>query len=174
MRADARRNRERIVTAALRVFAERGAAASMEEIARAAGLGVGTLYRHFPDRRALLEEIASDALDRMLGFGGEQPADPQGEMPHWQAFLRLVEHCTGEPFSLLKTFGEETGVAPAAKVRAADAKIAEAAERAQKEGTLRTDLTPEEVVAVLSAAICRPGARFDDPVVRVMLDGLRV
>jgi AcrR family transcriptional regulator len=187
VRADARRNRERIAAAALRVFAERGAAASMEEVARAAGVGVGTLYRHFPDRRALLDEIAVTALDRLLGFGRDlagatggdsPPVGPPGRpagTPHWDALVRFVEYCTLQPLALVKQLsaGAEADPARLEKERASDALIAELAGRAQKEGTLRGDLTPGEVVAVLSAAVCRPGARFDDPLTRVMLDGLR-
>lgn len=56
-RADAERNRQRLLDAARAVFAERGISGSLEEIARKADLGIGTLYRHFPTRRALIEEI---------------------------------------------------------------------------------------------------------------------
>ncbi|MFF5257323.1 TetR/AcrR family transcriptional regulator [Actinomadura viridis] len=177
MRADARRNRERIVAAAFQLFAERGPAASMEEIAREAGLGVGTLYRHFPDRRALLEELAEDTLDRLLEFAGglarEAEAAP-GDTAHWDAFLRLVDYCAGQPLSLFKAFFEENAVpaARAEKQRAADAMITALAERAQKEGSLRGDIAPAEVVRVLNAVVCRPGARADDPLATVMLDGL--
>jgi AcrR family transcriptional regulator len=63
-RADARRNYDRLVAAAAAVFAERGADdASLEEIARRAGVGIGTLYRHFPARQALLEAVYKDQVD---------------------------------------------------------------------------------------------------------------
>ncbi|MFG2310721.1 TetR/AcrR family transcriptional regulator [Streptomyces sp. NPDC048566] len=68
MRADARRNRGRLVAEARTVFAEHGTAAPLEEVARRAGVGIGTLYRHFPNRHALLsavfEEAVGDLLDR--------------------------------------------------------------------------------------------------------------
>jgi AcrR family transcriptional regulator len=146
----------------------------MEEIARAADVGVGTLYRHFPDRGALLEEIVADALDRLVEFGRAPVPGAAGDTPHWDAFVRLVAYSAGEPFALLKSFTEEAPAVPADKLRAAEAMLQEAAGRAQEEGTLRADLTPAEAVAVLSAAVCRPGARFGDPLTRVMLDGLRV
>ena len=57
MRADARRNRERILDGARAVFAERGRDAQMDDVARAAGVGVGTVYRHFPDKEALMAEL---------------------------------------------------------------------------------------------------------------------
>ncbi|MFB4315581.1 TetR/AcrR family transcriptional regulator [Actinomadura sp. 21ATH] len=182
MRADARRNRERIVEAALRTFAERGPAASMEEIAQAAGVGVGTLYRHFPDRRALLEEIASEALERLIAFartltppeGPDGGAGDGGGTPGWDALLRLVDYSVAQPYALLKTVGQEAAAVPPDRLREADALIAGIAERAQKEGTLRSDITPAEVVTIFGTAVCRPGARADDPLIRVTLDGLRV
>ena len=66
MRADARRNRELLLAAALEAFTERGADdTSLEEIARRAGVGIGTLYRHFPGRTALLEAVIADKLRRV-------------------------------------------------------------------------------------------------------------
>ena len=58
-RADARRNRERILEAARVVFAEQGAEAQMDDVARAAGVGVGTVYRHFPQKDALMGELVA-------------------------------------------------------------------------------------------------------------------
>src|SRR6266480_1615220 len=66
MRADARRNRARVLEAAEVVFAEKGVSASMEEIAVVAGVGIGTVYRHFPSKEALLEAIL---LDRVAKLG---------------------------------------------------------------------------------------------------------
>ncbi|HVZ02845.1 MAG TPA: TetR family transcriptional regulator [Dongiaceae bacterium] len=64
-RADAERNRQRLLEAAKARFARSGAATSLEEIAREAGVGIGTLYRHFPTRDALVEQVYRDALDRL-------------------------------------------------------------------------------------------------------------
>jgi AcrR family transcriptional regulator len=64
-RADAERNRQRLLEAAKASFAKSGAATSLEEIARVAGVGIGTLYRHFPTRDALVEEVYRDALNRL-------------------------------------------------------------------------------------------------------------
>src|SRR6266567_3379071 len=66
MRADARRNYERLLKGALEAFGEQGAdTASLEEIARRAGVGIGTLYRHFPTRQALLEAVYRDQVDAL-------------------------------------------------------------------------------------------------------------
>ena len=61
-RADARRNYEKVLTAAREAFAEGGESTALEEIARRAGVGIGTLYRHFPNRQALLEALYVDCL----------------------------------------------------------------------------------------------------------------
>jgi|1185.fasta_scaffold122690_2 AcrR family transcriptional regulator len=64
LRADARRNQEQLLAAARDVFVERGAGAPLDEVARRAGVGIGTLYRRFPDRAALLRAVVVDALER--------------------------------------------------------------------------------------------------------------
>jgi AcrR family transcriptional regulator len=64
-RADAERNRQLLLEAAKACFTKTGAATSLEEIARTAGVGIGTLYRHFPTREALVEQVYRDALDRL-------------------------------------------------------------------------------------------------------------
>jgi AcrR family transcriptional regulator len=172
VRADARRNRGLIVAAALELFTERGPEASMEEIARAAGLGVGTLYRHFPDRRALLDEITIDTLRRLLEAGREFAARP---IPRWQVLLLVVEHCAGLPLALLKSRSLEEAGRPEAPrlVAALNALYTEIAEGAQREGAMRPDIAPEEIVGLLNVAVCRPGARPDDTLTTVILDGLR-
>lgn len=65
-RADAKRNRERLLTAARQLLAEQGLAASLEAVARQAGVGIGTLYRHFPTREALVEALYREELDALL------------------------------------------------------------------------------------------------------------
>ena len=173
MRADAQRNRELIVTAALDAFTERGADASMEEIARAAGLSVGTLYRHFPDRQAMLEHIAVNALDDLLAFARDAAAEP--EQARWQVLLRVLEHCFGLPLALVKSLSEATRPDPqvAALADQANALFEEIVRGAQREGSVRQDIQPSEVVAVLNVAVCRPDTRADDPLTVVLLHGLR-
>ncbi|TNY37387.1 TetR/AcrR family transcriptional regulator [Thermomonospora catenispora] len=172
MRADARRNRARIVGAAIEAFTEQGPTASMEEIARAAGVGIGTLYRHFPDRRALMEEIAADTVRRLLEAAREFAARP---VSRWQVLLLIVEHSVGLPLALLKSWSpaEDERSEVCGLISALNALYAEIAEGAQREGALRTDIAPQEVVELLSVVMCRPGARPDDTLATVILDGLR-
>ncbi|MGC3004317.1 TetR/AcrR family transcriptional regulator [Streptomyces sp. G35A] len=71
MRADARRNYERLLTVAAEAFAAQGEGASLDDIAKRAGVGSGTLYRHFPTRRALLEAAYADRIDALAARAGE-------------------------------------------------------------------------------------------------------
>ncbi|MCW2881515.1 MAG: putative TetR-family transcriptional regulator [Sphaerisporangium sp.] len=172
MRADARRNRERIVTAALDLFTERGPGVSMDEIAQAAGLGVGTLYRHFPDRRALVDDLATSTLK---GLRDHIRAQTSENVSRWEVLLRVVRYCAGQPLALITSLAGSPPVPPfrAELVREIDELLADIARQAEQEGSIRRDITPEQVVDLLNVMVCRPGARFDDPLTTVMLDGLR-
>ena len=72
LRADARRNRERVLTAAREVFAEHGREAQMDDVARRAAVGVGTVYRHFPTKEALIDALVAEAFERLLAVAKEQ------------------------------------------------------------------------------------------------------
>ena len=89
LRADARRNRERILAAARACFAEQGGEAQMDDIARRAKLGVGTLYRHFPDKAALIESLKAERLARIAELGEEALAE---EDP-WESFATWLWRC---------------------------------------------------------------------------------
>ncbi|MEU8341023.1 helix-turn-helix domain-containing protein [Spirillospora sp. NPDC048832] len=172
MRADARRNRERITASALGLFAARGPGVSMEEIAKDAGLGVGTLYRHFPDRRALVAEISESALVS-LAAELRRLADQDG--PRWDVLTRFIAYCAGLPLALIKslTVDGTLDLDENPLQQEVDALIRGLIEQAQREGSLRSDITPGEAAEILSTATCRPGARPDDALTRVILDGLR-
>ncbi|MFG1642344.1 TetR/AcrR family transcriptional regulator [Amycolatopsis sp. NPDC049252] len=87
LRADARRNRDQILAAAKSIFAASGAEVPMEEIARAAGVGVGTLYRRFPDRDALVRAVAMDNFERVLIDARRIAAE---ETSPWNGLERLL------------------------------------------------------------------------------------
>src|SRR5947199_7108596 len=85
-RADARRNYEKVLAAAREAFAEGGESTALEEIARRAGVGIGTLYRHFPNRQALLEALYVDEVEEVCRSAAElDGADP------WEAFNRWFD-----------------------------------------------------------------------------------
>jgi AcrR family transcriptional regulator len=89
-RADARRNYDRVIAAARDAFADKGAQTSLEEIARKAGVGIGTLYRHFPTRQALLEAVYVDELDALC----RSVADLDGLDP-WEALVAWLRRFVG-------------------------------------------------------------------------------
>src|SRR5919204_6367417 len=86
LRADARRNRERILDAARKVFAKHGAESQMDDIARAAGVGVGTVYRHFPDKHTLMGELVA-AKFRAFADNAERALEVEDP---WEAFAGLL------------------------------------------------------------------------------------
>src|SRR3984957_12880581 len=82
MRADAQRNRARLLEAAVRAFSQEGPEVTLDAIAKDAGVGIGTLYRHFPTREALVEAAYRNELDRLRGAGPPPPpAPPPGPGP---------------------------------------------------------------------------------------------
>ena len=90
LRADARRNREKVIAAAREAFAEGGAATSLEEIARRAEVGIGTLYRHFPNRQALLEAVYVDEVQALCRSAGDFR-----ELAPWDALVAWLRRFVG-------------------------------------------------------------------------------
>ncbi len=86
LRADARRNRERVLDAARATFAEQGRDAQMDDVARRAEVGVGTVYRHFPTKEALIEALALEAFERITALAKEAVNDPDP----WEGFQRTL------------------------------------------------------------------------------------
>src|SRR3954454_9994861 len=90
LRADARRNRERVLTAAREVFAEHGREAQMDDVARRAAVGVGTVYRHFPTKEALIDALVAEAFERLLGVAKEQARRDDNA---WDALVTTLWAC---------------------------------------------------------------------------------
>ncbi|NEY35698.1 TetR family transcriptional regulator [Streptomyces sp. PRKS01-65] len=152
MRADARRNHERLLKVAAEAFAEHGESASLDEIAKRAGVGSGTLYRHFPTRRALLEAACLDRIEAIAA----RAAVLADELPPGRA---LVEWLNELAAGMIRVRGLKAllgsavtdGGAPVATVcgdavKAAAARLVAAA---QEEGTLRRDVEPVEVLRLV-------------------------
>jgi AcrR family transcriptional regulator len=145
VRADAQRNRELILDAAEEVFARHGAAASTEEVARRAGVAIGTVFRHFPTKDDLLAAI----LKRLLARLAEDAATLGGADGLHTFFTRLVEQAAAR-----RTVVELVGVSvPAAVGRLGDA-VGELLRQAQAAGTVRTDVRQPEVLALL-ISVCQ-------------------
>src|SRR3954469_15486865 len=91
-RADARRNYDKVLAAAREAFAEGGESTALEEIARRAGVGIGTLYRHFPNRQALVEALYLDEVDEVCRTAAElDGADPWEALNGWfESFIGYI------------------------------------------------------------------------------------
>jgi AcrR family transcriptional regulator len=149
-RADARRNRERVLDAAREQFAADGLDAQMDEIARAAGVGVGTVYRHFPTKESLLEALAQQRFDAKAQAAREalQIEDP------WEGFVgfmtRATEITAGD-LALSEAMGQLPGLCREAAERAGLRElVAELVERAHASGQLRDDIQPEDIPSLVS------------------------
>ena len=150
LRADAERNRERIVAAAAILFAERGLSAPLEDVARAAGVGVATLYRRFPTRAALAIEVFERNLEPAVAVVDRALADPRP----WEGFREMV-------FGLCALQASDPGLRallttafPAAsqieqQASATVEKMAAVISRAQEAGVVRSDLAAGDLVVTL-------------------------
>ena len=180
LRADARRNRERVIDAARECFAQAGLDAQMDEIAATAGVGVGTLYRHFPTKQALAEAIATDHFDRLAASalaGLEEPDPWEG----FASFLRNSAQAQAGDRALAEVMAAEPEVMCDAANRRADLHeaLAELVLRAQKAGSLRPDLVPADVPMLICGIGRATLAGSAGPTMstrrylEIMLDGLR-
>ncbi|MFE6388547.1 TetR/AcrR family transcriptional regulator [Nocardiopsis dassonvillei] len=155
LRADARRNYERIVAVAEEVFAAHGVDASLEEIARRAGVGSATLHRHFPSRRHLLEAVFHDRVEALCARAREH-ARTSGPGPALFAWLRelhaYAEASRGLAASLLRDGRDadllERDDGCAAMITAAAGELLERARRAR---AVRPGARAEDLVALVSA-----------------------
>ncbi|MET7395900.1 helix-turn-helix domain-containing protein [Dactylosporangium sp. NPDC005572] len=176
MRADARRNRGRVLEAAEAVFAEHGVGASTEEVARRAGVGIGTVFRHFPTKEALLEAVLVERMRRLADVarervGGGEPGEA------FFGFLELVvgQSATKNAFAgALAGAGVDVESAVAEVGRELWAAVEVLLARAQEAGAVRPDVGAGEVIAVLvgaSRAVEYAGA--GSRAAQVIFDGLR-
>ena len=184
LRADAQRNRERIVAAARDVFAVHGPEVPMEDIARAAGVGVGTLYRRFPDRESLIRAVGIDAFHRVLDNARtitEREPDP------WRALTAILLSTSDLQVAL-----QLSVLSPVARViitrDPANERIRDElmeiidglVSAAQDNGTMRTDVSSRDVAVMLSLVLRGVHGMPEDMVrnapprfLTVMFDGLR-
>jgi AcrR family transcriptional regulator len=145
MRADARRNYDRLVAVASAVVAEQGAEASLEEIARRAGVGSATLHRHFPGRYALLDAVFQDRVETLCAKAADLLDDPSPQTALEMWLRAVVAHAT-----------ENRGLAPfLIKGASAHTKVLAAGEkllvRAQQCGAVHADVEITELLTLVNA-----------------------
>ncbi len=181
LRADATRNRERIVAAAQEACIEFGPDVPLDEIARRAGIGNATLYRHFADRRLLMRSVVLAVLDRMAGEAESRTAENPDSFAVLQDFVHgAVDWKVG---ALCPLLSESLDLAEP-ELQAARDRLNSAVEsiiaRAQAQGTLRTDIGLSDIMLVV-AQLTRPlpGTEpsehhaFVHRHLQLLLDGLR-
>jgi AcrR family transcriptional regulator len=175
MRADARRNYEKLVAAARDVFTEDGSGASLEAVADRAGVGIGTLYRHFPTRQALLEAVYAGEVEAMARL-----ADELAELPPWDALSEWFHRYLGFAATKRALMEALLEAAPESDVlllcRTALRKAGTGLiDRAQQAGVVRPDTSFDDVGRMVSGiavvTTSDPGQRVR--MLEILLDGLR-
>lgn len=178
MRADARRNYERVVAAAQQAFTEQGPDAPLEDIARRAGVGIGTLYRHFPNREALIEAVYRSSIEHLSQRAHEllEEHTPAMAFEHWlreqvqwvmanrvlaTTLKAGMDHNT-PTFQLCRT----------AIVGAASTLL----QAAQEAGAIRADIEPRDLLRFGHGigVACETVPEAAERMITVTLDGLRV
>lgn len=182
LRADARRNRDLILVAAREIFAERGAEVPMEEIARRASVGVGTLYRRFVDREALIRAVFRDTFQAVAD---ETRAAVAQERTAWDALMRIMRQSAWLHVSVQAKSPRVTAVVRADEEtsRIRDElldMLDEVVHRAQDEGSLRRDVGVGDLAMLFVSVVHQTQSVTPDVaglvpgrVLAIMMDGLR-
>jgi AcrR family transcriptional regulator len=179
-RVDARRNRDRLIAEAAAAFADRGVDVPLEEIARRSDVGIGTLYRHFPTRDALIEavyrrevELLCDAADELLR---DYPAE--AALDQWlQRFVEYVAAKRGMAEALKSVVGADSELFAQSHRRISDA-INRLVAAGVSAGAIRSDVEPFDLLRAVSG-ICLAQSSLDDwrdhakRLVGLLMDGMR-
>jgi AcrR family transcriptional regulator len=177
LRADARRNYDRLVDAARKVFADQGGGASIEAIAKQAGVGVGTLYRRFPKRIDLVEAVYREDIDLLVGSSeqGLTDLDPWAALGAW---LRAYVDYGRSKRTFLNELHEAFEKNPDLKSVSRDriwAACNQVLTRAQEAGLARSDIDGQDLMQLVSPMCMNSSLTADqgERLLTVVLDGLR-
>lgn len=178
-RADACRNRDRLLEVASAAFARHGVEASLEGIARDAGVGIGTLYRHFPSRDALMEAVYRHNLDQLLADAAEllETKPPVEALDEWmQRFVAYVATKKGLAAHLKTVVAADSDLFTTTHDRL-NAAVGRMVDAGVRSGGIRPDADPEDLIRAL-AGVCMtsdlPGSNEQVcRISRLLMDGLR-
>jgi AcrR family transcriptional regulator len=178
LRADARRNRARVLQAAQEAFAAEGLSVPLDEIARRAGVGAGTVYRHFPTKEALFEAIVLGRVRDMVRYLRTQVTAGDPGSAFFRVIGEFVAQGTMKKDLTDALAGAGIDVSAALVDARADAHLAlgDLLVRAQAAGAVRTDIDADDLSTLLSTmflAAHRKGAGVPAAVLNVIMDGLR-
>ena len=175
-RADARRNYDKVLAAAREAFAEGGESTALEEIARRAEVGIGTLYRHFPNRQALLEALYVDEVEEVCRsvaqFDGEDPWEAlNGWLERFVAYLATKRALAAEMLNYVDRDAEVFKASRAALFGAGEPLLT----RAQEAGVVRPDVGIAELIQMIMGIAKIPAAdpKQTEHIIRIAIDGLR-
>ena len=175
-RADARRNYEKVLSAAREAFAEGGESTALEEIARRAGVGIGTLYRHFPNRQALLEALYVGEVEEMCRSAAElDGSDPWEALNAWfEGFVAYIATKRALAAELQNYLEQDAPLFQTCRTS-----LFEAGEpllkNAQAAGLVRPDVSISDVIQMVVGIAKMPTSdpKQNEHILRVALDGLR-
>ncbi|HVQ50771.1 MAG TPA: TetR/AcrR family transcriptional regulator [Mycobacterium sp.] len=179
VRADARRNRERLLETAVRAFTSDGADVTLDAIAKTAGVGIGTLYRHFPTRDALVEAAYRQELahlcDAVPGLLRSLPADEatRAWMDRFIDYMTTKRYMAGALQAVIASGGDPYNESRARLIAAITTLLAAGISA----GTLRADVEPNDVLLALSGVSLAAGAPDQREqagrLLNLLIDGLR-
>lgn len=174
MRADAQRNYDRIVEVAREVFREQGYDASLDEVAKRAGVGPGTLYRHFPQRENLIDAILQSWVDKVTETADKALAhegDDRDVLLNWfEEYVRLISQHKGAPAKITSAMGDpDSPIMTKCQVLAgANARVID---RLRGDGALRDDVDTIQVCRLVGGiATVADQSDLDPAAVRPMLE----
>src|SRR5213593_3596188 len=178
LRADARRNHEAVIAAAKELFADQGLDAQMPDVAKAAKVGVGTVYRHFPTKDDLIAALVAERFER-LAEKARQGLEAGDAWEGLCAFIRFSAQIQADDRGLCEVMGSRPGVMDAAAQAAGLPELCERlVERAQRSGELRRDLTWEDI-PMIACGLGRITQATEGPakgrwprLLEIILDGL--
>jgi AcrR family transcriptional regulator len=178
MRADARRSHERLLTAATEAFADKGADAPLEDIAKRAGVGIGTLYRHFPTRLDLQEAVYRNQVSAVCAQGAELAGAPSpGEaLGGWlRALASYLVTKRGLASALIAARGRDSEVISSCSqvIRSTADRLLQ---RAQEAGAVRADLTAQDIMMLVHGVVVATERTPEqaDRLLSLTFEGLRV
>ena len=179
LRADARRNRQAVIAAAKKLFADQGLDAQMPDVAKAAKVGVGTVYRHFPTKDDLIAALVAERFQRLADKARES-LDSRDAWDGIADFIRFSAQLQADDRGLCEVMGSRPELMDTAARAAGLAELCEQlVKRAQRSGELRRDLAWEDIPMIacglgrITQATAGPATGRWPRLVEIILDGLR-
>jgi|GraSoiStandDraft_4_1057263.scaffolds.fasta_scaffold14970_5 AcrR family transcriptional regulator len=179
-RSDARRNRELVLVAARKEFAKHGLDVGMDQIARTAGVGVGTVYRHFPSKEQLLGALADERFAGFAEAAGQALENPDA----WNGFCELLRHCArvvDEDRAISEAMDQHADLCHASAEKTSLTELAgRLIANAQAQGAMRPDFSVDDIPSLMRGLARATAPQNDGPpaiswerYLEIMLAGLR-